>query len=177
MDIGKDLLARKEIRLKNYDYSSPGAYFITICTKNKTNYFWNGTIDPHTFEWSSVGATCGRPLNLPLSDVGKLVLDELENWDKVYDAVSIGSYVIMPNHLHIIVLINVDERGRPQVAPTVGRMVQQFKGVITKKVGFPIWQKSFMEHVIRDKNDFETRLNYIYENPIRWNCDELYIEE
>lgn len=177
MDDGKELPVRKDIRLKNYDYSSPGAYFITICTKNKTNYFWNGAIDPLTFEWTSVGATCGRPLNLPLSDIGKLVLKELENWDKIYDSVSIGPYVIMPNHLHIIVLINADERGRPQVAPTIGRMVQQFKGTITKKVGYSIWQKSFMEHIIRDKIDFETHLNYIYENPIRWHCDELYIEE
>lgn len=177
MDIGKELHSRKDIRLKTYDYSSPGAYFVTICTENKTNYFWNGRIDPQKLEWSSVGANCVRPLNLPLSDIGKLVLEELENWNKIYDSVSIGSYIIMPNHLHIIVLINADESGRPQVAPTLGRMLKRFKGIITKKVGFPIWQKSFMEHIIRDKNDFVAHMNYIYENPIRWDCDELYIEE
>ena len=61
MDNEKELPKRKDIRLKNYDYSSPGAYFVTICTENRKNYFWNGSIDPQKFNWRSVGATCGRP--------------------------------------------------------------------------------------------------------------------
>ena len=177
MDSKKDLPKRKDIRLKNYDYSSPGAYFVTVCTENRKNYFWNGSIEPQTFKWCSVGANCVRPQNLPLSDIGKLVLDELERWNQTYPAVSLYSYVIMPNHLHILAVIYADEYGRPQVAPTVERMVKQFKGVVTKRVGKPIWQKSFIEHVIRDKKDYETRSNYIYENPMRWCYDELYAEE
>ena len=198
MDNEKELPKRKDIRLKNYDYSSPGAYFVTICTENRKNYFWNGSIDPQvfdwhsvgancvrpqnsidpqTFKWCSVGANCVRPQNLPLSKIGKIVLDELEQWNQTYPAVSLYSYVIMPNHLHIMVVISADEYGRPQVARTVERMVKQFKGAITKKVGNPIWQKSFIEHVIRNIKDYETRLNYIYENPIRWYYDELYTEE
>ena len=198
MDNEKELPQRKDIRLKNYDYSSPGAYFVTICTENRKNYFWNGSIDPQVFDWHSVGANCVRPQNsidpqvfdwhsvgancvrpqnLPLSKIGKIVLDELERWNQTYPAVTLYSYVIMPNHLHIMVVISADEYGRPQVAPTVERMVKQFKGAITKKVGKPIWQKSFIEHVIRNIKDYETRLNYIYENPIRWYYDELYTEE
>ena len=177
MDKEKELPKRKDIRLKNYDYSSPGAYFVTICTENRKNYFWNGSIDPQTFKWCSVGANCVRPQNLPLSKIGKIVLDELERWNQTYPAVTLYSYVIMPNHLHIMVIISADEYGRPQVAPTVERMVKQFKGAITKKVGNPIWQKSFIEHVIRNIKDYEARLNYIYENPIRWYYDELYTEE
>ena len=168
---------RKEIRLKNFDYSSPGAYFITICTENRKNLFWDGTLDPQTFTWNFVGANCVRPQNLPLSSIGKIVLEELNRWDKTYDAVSLCSYVIMPNHLHVMVFIYADEYGRAQVAPTIERMVKQFKGSITKKVGFSIWQKSFMEHVIRNQKDYETRSNYIYKNPIRWYYDELYVED
>ena len=56
MENKKELPKRKDIRLKNYDYSSPGAYFVTICTKNKKNYFWNGSINPQEFNWRSVGA-------------------------------------------------------------------------------------------------------------------------
>ena len=56
-------------------------------------------------------------------------------------------------------------------------MVKQFKGSITKKIGKPIWQKTFIEHVIRNKKDYETHLYYIHENPIRWHYDELYTEE
>ncbi|MBQ8420212.1 MAG: hypothetical protein IJY37_07670, partial [Clostridia bacterium] len=111
MDNKKDLPKRKDIRLKNYDYSSPGAYFVTICTKNRKNYFWNGQIDPQRFNWRSVGANCVRPQNLPLSNIGKIVLDELERWNQTYPAVSLYSYVIMPNHLHIMVVISADEYG------------------------------------------------------------------
>ncbi len=155
----------------------PGAYFITICTENRKNYFWNGNLNPKTFEWYSVGANCVRPRNLPLSDIGNTVLNELERWHKTYDAVSLCSYVIMPNHLHIMAFIYADEYGRPQVAPTVDRMVKQFKGAVTKKIGHPIWQKSFMEHVIQNKQDFDSISKYIYENPMRWYYDDLYMEE
>ena len=171
------LKKRKEIRLKNYDYSSPGAYFVTICTESRKNYFWNGDIEPKTFTWYNVGANCVRPQNLPLSAIGIIVLEELERWDKTYDAVSLHSYIIMPNHLHIMVVISADEFGRPQVAPTLDRMVKQFKGAVTKKVGAPIWQKSFIEHIIRNTKDYKTKSNYIYENPLKWNKDELYIKE
>ena len=173
-DNKKELPKRKDIRLKNYDYSSPGAYFVTICTKNKKNYFWNGALDPQKFNWYSVGANCVRPQNLPLSYSAKIVLDELERWNQTYPAVSLHSYVIMPNHLHIIVIISADEYGRPQVAPTVERMIKQFKGAVTKKIGDSIWQKSYIEHVIRNKKDFETRLNYILENPLRWCYNQLF---
>ena len=133
MDNEKELPKRKDIRLKNYDYSSPGAYFVTICTENRKNYFWNGSIDPQvfdwhsvgancvrpqnfwngsidpqTFKWCSVGANCVRPQNLPLSDIGNIVLDELEQCNQTYPAVCFYSYVFLPNHLHILVIFSAD---------------------------------------------------------------------
>ena len=173
----KELPKRKEIRLKQYDYSSPGAYFITICTENRKNYFWEGAFDPQLFAWNTVGANCVRPQNLPLSSVGKIVFDELKRWHKTYSSVSLHAYVIMPNHIHIMVAIVADEYGRPQVAPTLERMVKQFKGAVTKKIGCSIWQKSFIEHIVRNQNDYETRLNYMYNNPIRWYYDKIYKDE
>ena len=119
MDNKKEFPKRKDIRLKNYDYSSLGAYFVTICTENRKNYFWNELIDLQKFNWCSVGANCVRPQNLPLSNIGKMVLDELERWNQTYPAVSLHSYVIMPNHLHIMVVISADEYGRTQFAPTL----------------------------------------------------------
>ena len=62
MDNEKELPKRKDIRLKNYDYSSPGAYFVTICTENGKNYFWNGSIDPQVFDWHSYGGTDGKTI-------------------------------------------------------------------------------------------------------------------
>jgi REP element-mobilizing transposase RayT len=170
----EELKKRKNIRLKHYDYSSPGTYFVTICTKNKNNYFWDEELDLQRFTWSCVGANCVRPQNLPLSDIGKLVFDELECWNKTYNTVFLPSFVIMPNHIHIMLVISADENGRTQFAPTLERMVKQFKGTVTKKIGESIWQKSFIEHIVRNKKDYETKVNYIYENPIRWHYDELY---
>ena len=168
---------RKEIRLKDYDYSSPGVYFVTICTAKRKNIFWQGALDVDSYYDHSVGASCARPQKLPLSNWGKIVLEQLDIWNSTYQSVSLNAYVIMPNHLHILVEITADENGRPQVAPTLSQMIQQFKGAVSKRIGKPIWQKLFMEHVIRDCQDYVTRLNYIYKNPLRWLDDELYTEE
>jgi REP element-mobilizing transposase RayT len=168
---------RKGIRLKNYDYSSSAAYFVTICTDKKKNIFWNGNLDTQMFTWRHVGANCVRPHNLPLSGTGEIVLNELERWNETYDSVSLSWYVIMPNHLHVMVVISPGEYGRPQVAPTLDRMVKQFKGSVTKKAGMPIWQKSFYDHVIRNRQDYEDHVKYIYDNPIHWVYDEMYSTE
>ena len=63
------------------------------------------------------------------------------------------------------------------VAPTMSRVVQQLKGYITKRIGRSIWQKRFVDHVIRSGKDYEEHIKYIYENPIHWQYDHLYAEE
>lgn len=161
---------RKEIRLKNYDYSTPGAYFVTLCSENHINYFWKNDFNLSSFEWKWVGANCVRPLNLPLNEVGEILRNELEIWNKTYEGVQIYSYVIMANHVHVMVIIDED-KGRSQNAPTISRMVKQFKGSVTKKIGKSIWQKSFMEHVVRDKDDFKVRMEYIFKNPLHFEND------
>ena len=175
--MNNELPKRKNIRLKNYDYSLPGTYFVTICTQARKNYFWNDQPDLKKIKWDVVGANCVRPQNLPLSRIGEIVREELEKMGISYSTLSLYSYVIMPNHIHLLIRILSDENGRPQVAPTVSRIIKQFKGVVTKRVGEVIWQKSFMEHIVRDKQDYEARVNYIYKNPERWYYDELCSKE
>ena len=149
---------RKEIRLGNYDYSTCGVYFITICTKQKKPLFWN-----------NVGATCGRPENeYQLSDCGIIVENEIALLSSVYESVRVDKYIVMPDHIHMLVSIVPDEFGRPQVAPTISRVVQQFKGAITKKVGFSLWQKGYYDHIIRGQQDYDEIWQYIDENPLRW---------
>ncbi len=109
MDENKETPKRKPTRLKNFDYSYPGAYFVTICTDKRENFFWDDAFDVKAFSWRSVGANCVRPQNLPLTNVGKTVLEELERWNETYSAVSLSAYVIMPNHLHIMVVILADK--------------------------------------------------------------------
>lgn len=157
---------RKRNRLENYDYSSCGAYFITVCTLDRRNYFWE-----------NVGAIIDRPQNVILSMCGKMVDEAIQNIPSAYSALSVDSYVIMPNHIHILIRACADEFGRPLVAPTIPRVVQQLKGIVSKQVGTSIWQKSFYDHIIRNRQDYEEHLRYIYENPMRWCYDELYTEE
>ena len=163
MDEEKILPNRKHYRLDNYDYSSIGAYFITICTSERRNYFWE-----------RVGATIGRPQDVPLSQYGNVVDEAIKNIPSIYPALNVDCYVIMPDHIHMILIICADENGRPMVAPTMSRVVQQLKGYITKRIGKSIWQKLFYDHIIRNHEDYEEHVKYIYENPMRWQYGELY---
>ena len=152
---------RKQNRLKEYDYSSCGAYFITICTKDKQNLFWN-----------NVGANCVRPNEqLPLSEIGRIVDKEIRKIPEIYSAMEIDKYIVMPNHIHMIVSILSDDCGRTQFAPTISRMIKQFKGAITKQTGFSVWQRSYHDHIIRGQADYDEIWQYIEENPLKWDKD------
>ena len=168
---------RKNIRLKNYDYSEPGSYFITICTQNKEKLLWDGELEVEKFIWEPVGEHCVLPKGLPLSKNGIVAEQNLKKWNDTYKNVCLSSYVIMPNHLHIIVMILSEKSGSTQCSPTVSRMVKLFKESVTKQFGEKIWQVSFYDHIIRDKHDYEEISKYIYENPLKWEFDELYFDE
>ena len=83
----------------------------------------------------------------------------------------------MPNHVHLLLQINTDPDGRAMLAPTVSRVVQQLKGVVTKQIGHSIWQKLFHDHVIRNEKDYLKIWEYIDNNPARWQEDCFYEEE
>jgi len=150
-------LKRKQIRIENYDYSTPGAYFITVCTANREKIFWS----------DRRGELCS-PANVPLSDIGIIVHNEIKKLISVYDAVRVDKYCIMPDHIHFILSIDTDENGRTQFAPTISRVMKQFKGSITKQVGRPIWQKSFYDHGIRNQQDYDEIWAYIENNPLKY---------
>lgn len=129
-----DLPKRKNIRLNDYNYSSNGAYFITICTKNKENLLWK-----------NVGANCVRPLDqLPLSKIGIVIENEIYKLNTVYENIKVDKYQIMPNHIHLIIFIYEDSNGRTQFAPTISRIIKQFKGSITKQLDFQYGKNPFM---------------------------------
>ena len=156
----KNLSARKNIRLKDYDYSQNGAYFITICTQDGHDLL--GKID--------VGANCVRPI---LSEIGQIVENEMTVLSNPYEDVIVDKYIVMPNHIHMIIFIST-ESGRTQFAPTVSRIIKQFKGSISKQIGDSIWQKSFHDHIIRDERDYKIIWNYIDSNPAKWVEDKYY---
>ncbi len=152
-----DFKDRKNIRLKKFDYSSSGVYFITVCTKDRKALFWN-----------SVGATTGRPRKYELSKYGKIVDDAILQIPKYYSSVKIDNYVVMPNHIHLLLRIEGDVLGRPLVAPTISRVIKQMKGYVSKQIGHSIWQKSFIDHIIRNEKDYIEHYTYIENNPLSW---------
>ena len=152
-----DLPKRKSIRIVDYDYSTPGAYFITVCTANREKIFWS----------DRRGELCS-PANVPLSNIGITVDKEIQKLNSVYAAVRVDKYCIMPDHIHMILVIDTDENGRTQFAPTISRVIKQFKGSITKQVGRPIWQKSFYDHGIRNQQDYNEIRQYIENNPLKY---------
>ena len=161
-----ELPKRKPNRLKEYDYSQPSAYFITICTKNKQNIFWK-----------NVGASIARPEQINLSAYGKIVEEAIINISTHYPMITVDNYVIMPNHIHLLLQIQTDHNGRAMLAPTISVVVQQMKGYITKKIGTSIWQKLFHDHVVRGEKDYLKIWNYIEGNPSKWEEDCFYVKE
>ena len=158
-----ELPTRKQNRLKEYDYSTPNAYFITICTEKRKNLFW-----------MDVGAIMDRPKNVPLTNLGIIVQRCIEDIPKHYPAISVDHYVIMPNHIHLLLQINADVNGRSMIAPTISTVVRLMKGTVSKQAGFTVWQKGFYDHVIRNGNDYQDIWNYIEGNPSKWAEDKLY---
>jgi len=155
---------RKGIRIKDYDYNQNGAYFVTVCAEKMRCLF--GKVEPDI-----VGANCVRPV---MSNIGKIIESEIHIMSNTYDDVFVDKYVIMPNHVHMIIMLEIGISGRTQFAPTISRMIKQFKGSVTKKLDRPIWQKSFYDHVIRNEKDYLRIWEYIEYNPLRWVDDECY---
>lgn len=156
---------RKHPRLKEYDYGQDGAYFVTFCTKNRKCLLSRIAVGPDAFIGPSV----------ILTDAGKLVERYILGVEPAYPGIVVERYVIMPNHVHI--LLRIEQAGRGPMGasgPTVGTVVRGIKGLTTRAVGCPIWQSSFHDHVIRDENDFLSRWSYIEANPARWAEDEYF---
>ena len=144
---------RKNPRLKDYDYTLGGYYFITICTKDKTHYF---------------GEIINEEMNL--NDVGKLAYNCIEKIEEIYKTVKIDKFVIMPNHIHMIVIID------RETVLSIPRIIKQYKEYITKQIGESIWQKSYYDHIIRNEKDYLRIWQYIDENILKWSLDKYYNE-
>ena len=166
-----DLPKRKRNRLENWDYSSNGAYFITICTFQR-----------ETILGRVVGAIHESPASgIELTRIGKIVRDTVETPPQKFPEIRLEKYVVMPNHVHLLLLIDRDPRahrdaplqsGRSLISQTIGF----FKMNASKKAhaidpGIKLWQRSFHDHIIRNDEDFLRIWEYIEINPIKWHED------
>ncbi|WP_317855307.1 transposase [Chakrabartyella piscis] len=160
-----ELPKRKSIRLKEYDYSSNGAYFVTICTHQK-----------QCILWGDVGNGLDHSANLPLTPIGEIAQKDMEDISKHFPYVQVEKYVIMPNHIHAIIMINKNEDmaewSRP--FPTLSAIIGLYKSGVSRKVGSSIWQKSFHEHIIRNQTSYDEIWQYIDTNPMKWELDQYY---
>ena len=172
---------RRSIRLKEYDYSQEGLYFVTICV----NVGANG-IRPHIF---------GEVINgeMVLNDVGKIVHNEWLKTSDIRSNVQLDAFIVMPNHVHGIIVITHDDRGvcdsdnqgvcdTPLRSPsnTVGAIVRGYKSAVTKQLrqlGHTriIWQRNYFEHIIRNTKDCNNIFEYITNNPVNWKQDKFYM--
>ena len=160
--MGEKQPQRKGLRLKQFDYNAKSAYFLTICTK-----------DRKCILSKIVEGMSGVP-EIVLSDVGKVVERNILSINDTEYA-TVDYYVIMPDHIHLIVCINQNEAENTTPAnQTVPHIVSTFKRFCRKELSEGIFQRSYYDHIIRDREDYETRMNYIYENPIKSFFERKY---
>jgi len=171
---------RRSIRLKEYDYGQPGAYFVTVCTHHRECLFGE-TVDGE----------------IVLSAFGKIAEDEWRRTSQMRGGLRLDESIVMPNHIHgIIVLtgnpIPANRRGTMHRAPTprleqfgtptsnsIPTIVRGIKSSVTQRIndlrgtpGRPVWQRNYYEHVIRNEIDLEDIREYIQNNPLKWLEDE-----
>ena len=178
---------RKRTRWEGFDYNSAGAYFITICTQNRQqllSHIVGGDVMPQAATTpDSVGsdvmpqaATAPRSVLLYHGTIADKYLKQLSEF---YDYMEVDQYVIMPNHIHFILFVYETDSNKLSNAKqpsAMSRFVSTFKRFCNKEYGENIWQRGSIDHVIRNRDDYQEHIKYISENPTRWHYDELYGE-
>lgn len=162
---------RRSIRLKGYDYSRAGAYFVTVCAQNRECLFGD--------------VTDGQ---MVLNTAGKIVADEWMKSGEIRDEIELGEWVVMPDHFHGILVIN-DSVGAIHESPlqmtvtqrrnmALPKLIGRFKMLSAKRInelrntpGGKIWQRNYYEHVIRNDDELNRIREYIANNPARWEMD------
>ena len=156
-----NLPKRKHPRLKNYDYSQNGCYFVTVCVKDKKRLL--GRVN--------VGRDAHIPPQTELSEIGKVAEKYIQNIDSVYDNVTVENYVIMPNHIHFLFLFYEEpynNGGMRASRPTLHTVIRSFKTMVTKDIGYSIWQDSYYDRIIEEEKGYLEAWQYIDENPLKW---------
>ena len=162
-----ELPIRKHPRLENYDYSQKGVYFITFCVKDKQNLLGDVGI------WDA-------PLRVPvveLSEYGEFISKQVQKINTVYPHVIVDKYIIMPNHVHILInVIDGTRRGAYPTKATIPQIVQSIKSMTTKQFGTSIWQRSYHDHIIRNHDEYLRIWKYTDENPALWSDDIYFVQ-
>lgn len=192
MSYNPNIHQRRSIRLKDYDYSQEGAYFITLCCANRACLF---------------GEIKGN--KMILNEYGEIAYHEWARTSELRKNVELDVFVIMPNHLHGIIILNATPRRgelhSPYLDPThsdsnelhpgdirgvfdtplrspsnnIGAIVRGYKSSVTKQlnalnIGYVVWQRNYHEHIIRNTRSYQYISEYIINNPKQWSDDKFY---
>jgi len=156
-----DIHHRQSIRLKNYDYSQAGAYFVTICTQNKECLF--GEIE--------VG-------KMSLNEYGQITTKCWHDLPNHYPHIELDEFVVMPNHTHGIIVIKpaptVKQHGLPEIIRAFKTFSSKQINLIRSTTGIPVWQRNYYEHIICSEPELNKVREYIVSNPLNWETDENY---
>ena len=156
---------RKSNRLTAYHYSQYGFYFLTLCTKDKKPILCD-IRESNIFEQPKI----------TFSKFGIIVKNQICAQQNFYSDIHIEKYVIMPNHIHMIVCISEDTA--PASTPANDRIpffISTLKRFTNKEAETDLWQRSYHDHVIRNDTDYQKIWKYIDDNPAKWNSDCFYI--
>ena len=174
---------RKTLRYKHFDYND-GIVFITICTKNRKQILSK-----------TVGTDVPGGPHVELTHYGKIVNKYINQLNDFYEHVEVPYYVIMPNHIHLLLFIKAtDRRGRRSLqdnvttspsasvekdpkASATSKFISTLKRFCNKEIGVNIFQRSYFDHIIRSDDDLDMHIDYILRNPENWFYDELYSNE
>ena len=165
---------RKKIRLEGYDYNTAGLYFITVCTKGKKKLLCN-------IQEPLVGSIVLDAPLIQMSKYGEVVERRLREMSDFYENIKLDDYVVMPNHVHMMIRILDNGNGASGTTlPTmnkVGRFVGTLKRFTNREIGFDIWQSGSNDRIVRSDEEYIAYMEYMEANPRRWLTDEHYVGE
>jgi len=161
---------RRSIRLKNYDYTQSGIYFVTICTSERKQ-------------------TLGQVQNgdIVLNTLGKVIKEEIEVLTKRFPGLEVIAFCILPNHIHLLLDLpgkdtegSYEQFGKP-VPGSLATIIRSFKSKVSWKAGKqnykpaqPIWQQRYYEHIVRNEDEFQKTFDYVVNNVQKWESDREF---
>jgi len=164
---------RRSIRLREFDYTTPGSYFITVCAFNQ-NLLFGKIVDG----------------NVSLNEYGNIVMNEWLKTPQIRPYVQLDEFIVMPNHIHgILILTSRTGLGHGTPCPyeefgvptrnSIPSVIRAFKSAVARQInlinktpGNPVWQRNYYEHMIRNENSLNILREYISQNPEKWNINE-----
>ncbi len=158
-----DFKKRKPTRLKEYDYSTNGAYFITICTNKRKELLSKINVGDGAYT---------VPKN-NLSEIGLICDKYINNINIKYKNATVDKYVIMPNHIHLIIFLHGTMRASSPTGNII-TIIRSLKTMVTKEIGYSMWQRSYHDHIIRGEKDYQRIWEYIDTNVLKWEKDCFY---